>query len=171
MKRLVSLLLIFSFLVHLAGAHVYFILRLYEIHMETRAQLKQLPIDQLQVLKMSLLEFEDAQVEEDEIEVEDKMYDVARIEKSGNEITVYCLHDQAEDNLLSFLDEILKKASHDKKPLPLNFLDLLEASDLPVPFKFIHVDKSALPFFISDFISYKDPISSLTTPPPKQFSL
>jgi hypothetical protein len=79
-----------------------------------RAQLKELPSEKLQLLKLSPTAFKEAKVDEHEIKVNGKMYDISRIEKAGDTLLVYCLHDEAEDNLLAFLNKILSLPLKDK---------------------------------------------------------
>lgn len=111
----------------MAGVYVYFIGRLHEIKAEMRLALKTKPAEELDVLELSAVEFQRARVDDHEIKVNGKMYDLARVEKKGDRLMVYCLHDKAEDNLLSLLDSILKNASKDKKPVPGSGLSFLLA--------------------------------------------
>lgn len=104
----------------MAGVYVYFIARLYDIKAEMRLALKAKPAEELEVLELTVAGFQQARVDEHEIEVRGNMYDIARIEKKGNNLVIYCLHDEAEDNLLSLLDSMLKNASKDKKQVPVN---------------------------------------------------
>jgi hypothetical protein len=102
------------FLAHFAGFYIYFFVQLKQVREEMRAQLKQMPADKLELIKLSISDFEKAKVEEHEIKVSGKMYDISRIEKVGDTLFVYCLHDEAEDNLLAFLDKILTVPLKDK---------------------------------------------------------
>jgi hypothetical protein len=106
------------FLLHFTGFYIYFVLRLSEIHQEIRSQLKELPTEKLQIIKLSKREFQKAKEGDGEVKVDGKMYDIARIEVINENVLLYVIHDEAEDNLLSFLDEVLKNASRDKKQLP-----------------------------------------------------
>lgn len=117
-KRLISIFFMGLFLLPFAGCYLYFAVRIKQIHTEMRQQLKTLPDHHFQQLVLTHSAYEDAQVEEDEIEVDGKMYDVARIQVSGDKVIVFCLHDEAEDNLLSFLQEVLKNASRDHQDVP-----------------------------------------------------
>jgi len=70
-------------------------------------------------------EFKKSRVEDHEVKVNGKMYDIARITVKDNHVLVYALHDEAEDNLLAFLDEMVDRSSNDKKPVPSQLLELL----------------------------------------------
>lgn len=78
-----------------------------------RARLRELPADQLELIKLSRTEFEEAKEDEHEIKVHGKMYDIARAEVQDSLVNVYCLHDAAEDNILAFLDKVLASPLQD----------------------------------------------------------
>lgn len=107
------------------GCYLYFAIRLSAIRLEMREQLRHLPAEQLTLFTLTPEEFKQARVEDHEIKVNGKMYDIARVEVQGNLLQVYALHDEAEDNLLSFLAEIAKRSAHDKKPVPSHLVQLL----------------------------------------------
>ena len=79
-----------------------------------KAQLRTLSNDQLTRLELSLEEYLAAKVEDHELKINGKMYDIAREELIGGKIMVDALQDEAEDSLFSFLDEITKRTTHDK---------------------------------------------------------
>jgi len=139
-----------------------------QIHQEMRSKLKELPAGQLDILHLSAEQYTQSLRGDDEIEVSEKMYDIARVETQGNIVTVYCLQDVAEDNLLSFLDEVLKNANHDAQQpssslFQFNFLSFI------LPSK-ITLDRTSL-CNISHYTSYlvydNSFITSLNTPPPR----
>jgi hypothetical protein len=130
LKNIISVSLLLIFLFHFAGFYVYFIFSLNGIHKQMRNELKATPFEKLQVFSFSKTDFEKKKIGEDEMKVNGKMYDIARVEENSESITVYCVQDGAEDNLLSFLDQILKNASRDKKPLPSVAFTFLSQADL-----------------------------------------
>jgi len=115
MKQAFSILVLCVLLAHVAGFYIYFFIQLNQIQKEMSAEVKKLPMEKLELIKLTSAEFEKAHVEDHEIKVNEKMYDIARIEKEGDFYFVYCLHDKAEDNLLTFLDKILNLPLKDKK--------------------------------------------------------
>jgi len=117
-KRTLSVLVLSIFLAHFAGFYVYFFVQLKQVRKEMRVKLKDLPEEELELIKLSFTEYQKAKIEEHEIRVEGKMYDIARVEEKNGVILVYCLHDKAEDNLLAFLDKILTLPLKDKKAPP-----------------------------------------------------
>ncbi len=124
-KKLIGLTLLCLLLLQAAGCYVYFIARLTAIHVEMREQLKTVPDHELTLLTFTKEEFRKAKENDYEVKVNGKMHDIARIVIQGNKLLVYAIHDEAEDNLLSFLDEMVKRSSNDKKPVPTQLVQLL----------------------------------------------
>lgn len=96
-----------------------------------KAKLKNLPDEKLEVFTLHLEDFNKAKVEEDELQVNDKMYDIARVKLSGDSVIVYTLHDAAEDNLLAFLDEVVKRPLREKQSTPAQILQFISLTFLP----------------------------------------
>lgn len=103
-----------AFLAHWVGVYAYFFIKLKSIREEMRAQLRTLPDHELTRLELSLADYQAAKVDEHEVKIDGKMYDISRFEKKGNQVVLYALQDEAEDNLFSLLDEITKRTSDDK---------------------------------------------------------
>lgn len=90
-----------------------------------RAALKRKPDHELDILVLSRQAYAEAKVEEHEIRVNGKMYDVARTKVSGNRVTVYCLHDEAEDDLMGFFAEIIGTPLEENSPVPDEILEFI----------------------------------------------
>ncbi len=131
MKRVLGIILLNLLLLQAVGCYVYFIARLTAIRSEMREQLKYLPGNQLTLLTFTPEEYLHAKVDDHEVKVDGKMYDIARMTTTKNQVLIYAVHDEAEDNLLSFLDEILKRSSNDKKPVPSQLVQLLTLIFIP----------------------------------------
>lgn len=117
-KRLAAIVFLWVFLLNVAGAYLYFFVRLRQIRAEMHHALTRQPTEQLERLLLLPDEFVKARVDEHEIKLNGRMYDIARVDHTATHVVVYALHDSAEDNLLSLLDAILKNAAKDKKPVP-----------------------------------------------------
>jgi hypothetical protein len=132
-----------------------------------REQLKYIPEEQLTRFDFTAGEFQRARVDDHEINVGGKMYDIARITEQGNFLVVLALHDEAEDNLLSFLNELVKRSTNDKKPIPEQLVNLLSLEFM--------LEKNVLPVNCSQPIhhtSLYQKVASLVfqnneTPPPR----
>jgi mRNA-degrading endonuclease RelE of RelBE toxin-antitoxin system len=150
-----------------AGFYVYYVLQLQKIHAEMREQLKYLPKDQLEVLHLSYREFLDARVDDHEVKVNGKMYDIARVEKSGDRITVYCVHDELEDNFLALFAELVSKPIEESSiPIAVvEFIDLnfvFEGSGITFNNSFVKITPG---FFYQRSAGIT--LSDILTPPPK----
>jgi hypothetical protein len=133
-KRWAVIFFLCLLLIQAAGCYIYFVSRLITIRKEMREQLKYLPEEQLTRFYLTAEEFRKARVEDHEIKISGKMYDIARISEQGNRIMVLALHDEAEDNLFAFLSEIVSRSAKDKKPVPVQIEQLLTLHFLPVSF-------------------------------------
>ncbi len=127
-KRLASISLLIILVCNAGGFYLYFVVELGVIKKEMRAELKKLPDEKLLRLKLSNAFFGHAKVEEDEIRINGRMYDVARtVAAAGDSVFVYCLRDEREENVLAFLAEILGKPLKERKTFPetiLRFISL-----------------------------------------------
>ena len=132
MKRAAVIFFLSLLLVQVGGCYIYFVGRLAAIRTEMREQLKYLPEAQLTRFQFTETEFKKAWLEDHEIKVDGKMYDIARVTEQANHIVVLALHDEAEDNLLAFLSEMVSRSANDKKPVPVEVEQLLTLSFLPV---------------------------------------
>jgi hypothetical protein len=90
-------------LVNISGFYGYFIVRLNQLHEESREALKYLPDSELDHFVLSPQEFKKARVNEREVLINGKMYDIARVHTGSEMIEVFALHDEAEDDLLAFI--------------------------------------------------------------------
>jgi len=153
-KRSLCILFLGILLIQVSGCYVYFIARLTAIRIEMREQLNHLPDDQLTLLTLTTEEYQKAKVDDHEVKVNGKMYDIARLTVQKDKVLVYAIHDAAEDDLLSFLDEIVKRSTNDKKPVPSQLVQLLTLIFLPTENQlpvnssvaFIHATKYTLSY-------------------------
>ncbi len=167
MKKLFAIAFVSLFLLHFAGVYTYFGVRLINIRQEMKLKLKTLSDDQLVKIVLSKKDFQKVDLEENEIELNDNMYDIAKIEKNGNEYVLYAQHDEHEDNLLSFLDEIMKRSNSDKKPVPSQLLQLLSLVYISPSNNFSFRKTVTEKHFSLYSNLYSSFHSSIESPPPK----
>ena len=108
-KKLYAVFVVLIMLVNTAGFYLYYPFALQAIRKEMKALLKTLPDEKLDFFILDENAFRKARVEAHEIKLDGRMYDIARIEIRGGFYHVYCLHDQKEDSLISFLGYVLGK--------------------------------------------------------------
>lgn len=166
LKKILSVFVLSIFLAHFAGFYIYFFFQLSQIRTEMQAALRALPTKDLDLLKLSVEEYQRAKVEEHEIKVEGKMYDIARVEKQGDLLLVYCIHDEAEDNILAFLDKILSTPLKDKS-VPTGVLQFFSLNYLPACWNFLIPEFSVRRTFTTYTEIASQHFSAKVVPPPK----
>jgi hypothetical protein len=117
-KKYFSILILTLLMIHLAGFYVYFVVRLGEVRMEMRKKLASLPDDRLEVVAVPKASFKASWLEEREMKWKGRMYDIARVEVGEKTILVFCLHDEDEDGLLSFLSSVAETSRQDRRDAP-----------------------------------------------------
>ncbi len=131
MRRVFALALTILLSVQIAGFYLFLAGRLAYLHAQSRVLLRQKPIELLERIELSEPEYRQVRVNEREIKVNGKMYDIGRLERMGGRVIVYAEHDKAEDNLMAFIHEILKRAAADDSPLPAQLGKLLSLHYVP----------------------------------------
>lgn len=133
-----------------------------------RAALKAMPEEHLMQLVLAETDFRASRVDEHEMKVNGKMYDIARFSIENGCVTVWCLHDEAEDNLLSFMDAMLRNLHQDTAPVPISMAVFTLTWDMPVVFEF-SVNRKISELSLSPPYSdaLRAPVLSLESPPPR----
>ena len=165
-KKALSVIVLIIFLAHFVGFYIYFFTQLQVVRQEMRAKLKELPREELELIVLSPAEYKKAKVEEHEIKVDGKMYDIAWIVEKNGKVLVHCLHDAAEDNLLAFLDKILSLPLKDKN-VPSGVLQFMSLNFLPTHWNFLTPEFQKT----QSFTHYAEMLSlfknAIASPPPK----
>ena len=171
MKKSSSILFLILLLSNGMGFYFFYCLHLYHIKVEMKETLKSIPEEKLEILKLTPKQYEEAIVEDGEIKVNGRMYDVARISKLNGILKVYCLHDEKEDNLFALLDELVAKPIKNQSSIPSEVFEFLSL---------VFIDTTVSPdFFTAEsdseqnnyyHFSLKTILLELTTPPPRPAS-
>jgi hypothetical protein len=109
MKKIPAFLLLAVLLVNAAGFYVYYAIELNRIHREMRAKIRQMPDHALTRLSLTHQQFENSFVENDEVKVNGKMFDIGRIKTTSDSVIVFALHDEKEEDLMAFVNDIVSK--------------------------------------------------------------
>lgn len=137
------------------------------IRKEMKATLVSLPEEKLERIIISANEFAHVNLEEGEIELNGKMYDIARIKKQGDSYVLFALHDESEDSLLSLLDEMLKRSGNDKKPVPSQLFQFISLLFIPLEEVYAQIPTLKSSFLIQSSNNLYRSINGLVpTPPP-----
>jgi hypothetical protein len=166
-KKVIGIVFLSILLLQVAGSYVYFIVRLSAIRQEMREQLKNKPDEHLTLLTLSSDEYQKAKVNDHEVKVNEKMYDIARTVVKDDKVLVYALHDEAEDNLLTLLNEMVKRSSKDKKPVPSHLIQLITLLFIPVDNLFPQNNGVTLKHHTAYFETVISFASAIDLPPPR----
>ena len=167
MKKIIGIVFLSILFLQVAGSYVYFIVRLSGIRSEMREQLKDKPDDELTLLTLTSSEYRKAKVNDHEVNVNEKMYDIARIVIQDDQVLVYALHDEAEDNLLALLNEMVKRSSKDKKPIPSQLIQLLTLQFVIIENTLPAVSATPVEHTTAYTVSIPAFISFIESPPPR----
>lgn len=167
MKKIVSIVVLSLFLMHFVGFYVYFVVRQGQIRQEMREAIGYLPAEEFETFVFTEAEYNRIKVNANEVKIDGKMFDHSAPKFEEGKVTIFARHDQDEDNLMSFLSEVVNAATHDKKPVPsqlINFLNLTFIADSPITLiSFFSVEKLWYP--TSEELTDRD--SAVSSPPPK----
>lgn len=167
MKRGVAIFLLSLLLAHYSGFYIYFSVRLVSIHQGIQNKIKTLQDNQYQIIELSSLDFKKYRTDENEIEWQGRMYDIGKMKMDQGMVVLHVIHDKAEDNLLSFLDEIIKRSEGDSQKTPSPVLDFISLIFVPSANTF-RVSAVVAP---EQFASYLERLYSVTlhidAPPPQ----
>jgi hypothetical protein len=131
-KRTYAILMFMILFVNSAGFYVYYVVQLQQIHAEMRERLRYLPDDELELFVLSTKKYQDSKVDENELKLGGKMYDIARVKLKDDLVFVYCVHDKKEDNLLTLIGTIVSEPLEDRSDIPvtvMNFISLIFLSE------------------------------------------
>jgi len=134
-KKIVSIIVLTALLTHLIGFCIYFVVRQGQIRQEMRESIGTLPDEEFETFVFTSEEYEKVRVNDFEVRVDGKMYDHSRPKFENGKITLFARHDAEEDNLISFLAEIINSSTNDTNPIPpqlLSFFNLIYLSPHPL---------------------------------------
>jgi len=166
-KKTIGIVFLSVILMQVAGSYIYFFVRLSGIRHEMRALLKNKPVEQLTLLTLTSEEYRMAKENDHEVKVNGKMYDIARIHVKNNKVLVYALHDEAEDNLLALLNEMVKRSSKDKKPVPSQLIQLLTLQFVNIENKIPALARISVVHTTPYHSSFSSFIRGIESPPPR----
>jgi hypothetical protein len=107
MKKYAAAICVLLMLLSSTAYYFYFAIQQVSNKIEKRQQLLATPISELDKLEISISDFENAKIDEHEILVSGRMFDISKvIDKGYGEVIVYGLYDEDEDELLAFLDSL-----------------------------------------------------------------
>lgn len=94
-----------------------------------------LPDEEFETFIVTLEEYQKIRVNDFDVKIDGKMYDHSRPKFENGKIILLARHDKGEDDLISFLTEIVNSAEEDKDSVPsqlLSFFSLTYLSPRPL---------------------------------------
>lgn len=171
MKRISTIFFIGIILTQVVGCYVYFASRLVAIRHEMREQLKTLPDEELTKFIFTEAEFRKSKVNDHEFKVNGKMHDIARMEHKGNEIHIYAMHDEAEDDLLAFFSEMASRSAKDKKPVPTQLVKLISLQFIKSEISWGSISNELVVHHTNYYAHESNVIRFIDSPPPRGWFL
>jgi hypothetical protein len=172
LKKNTSIFLLLILVYNLVGLYLVFEILIQEAKRESVEHIAlNLPENQLDVLVFNAAEFDsnnsgiEWEEEGKEFRYRDKLFDVVKIEQTGNSVKIYCINDVKEEKLLKMYCEYI---NYD---LSQNHKMVYLLSKIPGYYfqNFINISPSfkGESFKILCIISYKNIIREILTPPPR----
>jgi hypothetical protein len=167
-KKAFAIAILLIMLMQGIGFYVFYAVQGKLVKIEMRKALKNIPVNKLSVLKLSAKEYQDSRVDEHEVKVNDRMYDIVKLEVHADTVLVYCVHDTKEDKLLALATEIAGKPIRDKHHMLGQIVQFISLAFIPSSFTY-----TASCVFYKNcvtslyFFSVQSYLSTVTSPPPR----
>jgi hypothetical protein len=153
-------------LLNYAGFYIFFHLQVKINRQEMRAQLKKRSLSQLECIILTDEEYRKVKVEEHELKINGRMFDIAQVNKADNVVWVYGLYDAKEDSLLALMDDVLTKPV-DNRHVPAQVFDFLSWTYvIPQAADFSVTHVSACPNTVYRE-AYREPVAAEFIQPPE----
>jgi len=166
-KKIVSIVILSVVLMHLIGFYVYFVVRQGQIRQEMRESIGLLPSEEFETFILTDEEYLQVRVNDHEVKINGRMYDHSKPKFENGKVILFARHDEAEDNLIGFLTEVVNSSSQDKRPVPsqlFSFFSLTFISQIPLALNTTLETTTHLSFYSTYYLNHSIPVES---PPPR----
>lgn len=167
MRRRLLLLFLFPLLLQAGGFYAYFAVRLMINRQEMRIRLRHLPDALLTRFELTEVAWNQAHVEEDELEIQGAMWDIARAEYHGGKWIVFALRDTQEESLWGWLEGLIQQPDDDGAGPPMQLIKLIASKFLPWQIRLPENDFTLLVSRSRYLAPCPDFIRSIQSPPPR----
>jgi hypothetical protein len=155
------------FTLQLCGFYTYYFFRNIQLHANVFERLEK--NIQPEAMTMSAKAFNDNLVEENELRIEGKMFDIKKIDAADDSVKITVLRDIEEEILVEFLSDLISGTTHETNDnLPGQVLQIFQLTFLPSSFSFSVKDIS--PASSLAVLNSESPLTAntfLITPPPR----
>lgn len=167
MKNTGFILLLAILFMQTGGGLLIYKIQQYFVHREMEQALNN-KATRFQQLTLSLSDFQKGKINDHEISIKGKMYDVKSIEIRGNKVELLVINDTREENILEDIKKSINTSNQQNKEHPYHFVKVLTLLYItPATDNIFLLEKNKQNIFRSPceiIISYKPGISS---PPPR----
>jgi hypothetical protein len=165
-KRGLAIFLTVVVCVQFSGLYCIFVIRILQLHAERAERLSHASPEEFEILELSVSDYDQARVEDSELEINGRMYDVAKIEVAGSRVKLLVLADDDEDSILTLMDFCVKKGQRNGKTSRL-IVKVFTSLYLPSKFFLQFSPCSNTSPLMFDEMHYHSLKPSIGTPPPK----
>jgi hypothetical protein len=167
MSRTSAIFIAFIFSLQLCGSYCYYFFRNVQLHVNVLQRLEQTTCPE--IITMAARDFHEKLVDEEEIRIGNKMFDVISVVTKGDSVTVTFVRDVEEEILIEFLNELVSGSSRQNDDqLPGHVVRIFELTFLPTRFSYAAEVRSAFSDFrVKNLQCPLDPNFSFDTPPPR----
>lgn len=106
MRKYCAIGLLLLMIVNSTFHYLYFFIQHVAIKIERHELLRESPLNTLTRIELTLEDFKGSLIEEDELEIDGKMFDIVKTDRFGETVLVYGAFDPDEDMLMNFLDAV-----------------------------------------------------------------
>ncbi len=167
MKRITSIVVLTVLLTHLIGFYVYFVVRQGQIRQEMRESIGSLPDEEFETFVFTPEEYQKIKVNDFEVKIDGKMYDHSAPKFEDGKVILFARHDKDEDDLISFITNIVNSSNEDKKPVPSQLFSFFSLTYLSPTSLTLNISTDRVELFChysSDLLTQSFPVES---PPPR----
>jgi hypothetical protein len=167
MNRPFAFFVVFIFALQLCGFYTYYFFRNIQLHANTLERLEK--NIRLETITMSAKAFNDNLVEERELKIGSKMFDIKKIDVADDSVKITVIRDIEEEILIEFLSDLISGPTHETNgDLPGQVLQIFQLTFLPSSFSYSAEDIYAASSFT--VLKSENPFGANTfviTPPPR----
>jgi hypothetical protein len=132
-----------------------------------RESIGSLPDEEFETFVFTLEEYQKIKVNGFEVKIDGKMYDHSTPQFQDGKVILSARHDKDEDDLISFITNIINSAEKDKEPVPSQLLSFFSLTYLSAhPLMLVVSSDKIQPFdyYHSNLLTQDFPVES---PPPR----
>ena len=165
MKKPFIFTVVIVFCVHLCGYYSYYFFKTVQLHCDRFERLENKSAEKFRLTKD---QFSQALVDDEEIELHGKMFDIIKTVTLDDSVEVYAYRDNEEEQLINFITSVVSFDDQSRGQAPHQVLQFFDLTFLASTFSFNAIEpirQSELSNFLS--IPYHKILAGVIKPPPR----